>query len=76
MRRPAGPRTRGRRTAGRDPTGFRGAGPTGTAGEGWVTVVTVRTRPPVRALVPRRRVHLYTRPHIDLQRVAGALCRS
>ncbi|MFF5103270.1 putative leader peptide [Streptomyces sp. NPDC000134] len=21
-------------------------------------------------------VHLYSRPHIDLQRVAGALCRS
>ncbi|MFJ4833487.1 putative leader peptide [Streptomyces sp. NPDC088747] len=26
-------------------------------------------------LAPRRRVHLHTRPHIDLQRVAGALCR-
>ncbi|MER5691633.1 putative leader peptide [Streptomyces mirabilis] len=29
----------------------------------------------VMALVPRRRVHLHSRPHIDLQRVAGALCR-
>ncbi|MFI6335564.1 putative leader peptide [Streptomyces sp. NPDC050535] len=29
----------------------------------------------VMVLAPRRRVHLYTRPHIDLQRVAGALCR-
>jgi hypothetical protein len=27
-------------------------------------------------LAPRRRVHLYSRPHIDLQRVAGALCCS
>ncbi|MFE3526053.1 putative leader peptide [Streptomyces sp. NPDC059161] len=25
---------------------------------------------------PPRRVHLYSRPHIDLLRVAGALCRS
>ncbi|WP_406458091.1 putative leader peptide [Streptomyces sp. NBC_00876] len=32
--------------------------------------------PLVRVLAPRRRVHLYSRPHIDLQRVAGALCRS
>ncbi|WP_373428937.1 putative leader peptide [Streptomyces rishiriensis] len=24
----------------------------------------------------RRAVHLHSRPHIDLQRVAGALCRS
>ncbi|MGW6902043.1 putative leader peptide [Streptomyces sp. NBC_01727] len=31
---------------------------------------------PVRVLVPRRSVHLYSRPHIDLQRVAGALCCS
>ncbi|WP_371600739.1 putative leader peptide [Streptomyces sp. NBC_00564] len=29
----------------------------------------------VMVLAPRRRVHLYSRPHIDLQRVAGALCR-
>ncbi|MHA5047058.1 putative leader peptide [Streptomyces sp. SD15] len=29
----------------------------------------------VMVLVPRHRVHLYSRPHIDLQRVAGALCR-
>ncbi|MEV0222493.1 putative leader peptide [Streptomyces sp. NPDC050704] len=34
------------------------------------------SRRPVATLVPRRRVHLYTRPHIDLLRVAGALCRS
>jgi hypothetical protein len=27
-------------------------------------------------IAPRRRVHLYTRAHIDLQRVAGALCRA
>ncbi|MEV7422160.1 putative leader peptide [Streptomyces sp. NPDC091212] len=31
---------------------------------------------PARVLAPRRRVHLYSRPHIDLQRVAGALCCS
>ncbi|MER6418723.1 putative leader peptide [Streptomyces sp. NPDC001137] len=30
----------------------------------------------VRALNPRRRVRLHSRPHIDLQRVAGALCCS
>ncbi|MDH6696460.1 putative leader peptide [Streptomyces griseoviridis] len=30
----------------------------------------------VRALNPRRRVRLTSRPHIDLQRVAGALCCS
>lgn len=34
------------------------------------------SRPLVRVLSPRRRVHLYSRPHIDLQRVAGALCCS
>ncbi|MFD8567192.1 putative leader peptide [Streptomyces sp. NPDC059639] len=28
-----------------------------------------------RALRPRRVVRLHTRPHIDLRRVAGALCR-
>ncbi|MFI6948000.1 putative leader peptide [Streptomyces sp. NPDC050422] len=32
--------------------------------------------PLVKVLAPRRRVHLYSRPHIDLQRVAGALCCS
>ncbi|MFB7313397.1 putative leader peptide [Streptomyces sp. NPDC056192] len=32
--------------------------------------------PPARVLLPRRSVHLYSRPHIDLQRVAGALCCS
>ncbi|MGW2824709.1 putative leader peptide [Streptomyces sp. NPDC001443] len=25
---------------------------------------------------PPRRLHLYSRPHIDLLRTAGALCRS
>ncbi|MGW1230662.1 putative leader peptide [Streptomyces sp. NPDC001515] len=33
------------------------------------------SRPPAVALVPRHRVHLYSRPHIDLQRVSAALCR-
>ncbi|MFJ4713847.1 putative leader peptide [Streptomyces sp. NPDC088785] len=28
-----------------------------------------------RTLRPRRVVRLHTRPHIDLRRVAGALCR-
>ncbi|MGW3727746.1 putative leader peptide [Streptomyces sp. NPDC000851] len=32
--------------------------------------------PAVGALVARGCVRLYSRPHIDLQRVAGALCRS
>ncbi|WP_368661751.1 putative leader peptide [Streptomyces sp. NA02950] len=27
-------------------------------------------------MAPRRRVRLYSRPHIDLQRVAAALCCS
>ncbi|SOE32013.1 hypothetical protein SAMN05442782_8957 [Streptomyces sp. OK228] len=40
-----------------------------------VTDVRVGSALRVVALVPRRRVHLYSRPHIDLQRVAGALCR-
>ncbi|MEW2400678.1 putative leader peptide [Streptomyces sp. NPDC046862] len=34
-----------------------------------------RVRHP-RALNPRRRIRLHSRPHIDLQRVAGALCCS
>ncbi|MGW3851918.1 putative leader peptide [Streptomyces fagopyri] len=40
-------------------------------------VTDVRAAPGLRvmALTPRRRVHLHSRPHIDLQRVAGALCR-
>ncbi|MFS8202235.1 putative leader peptide [Streptomyces sp. CWNU-52B] len=29
----------------------------------------------VPKLTPRRRVRLYSRPHIDLLRFAGALCR-
>ncbi|WP_272902847.1 putative leader peptide [Streptomyces sp. BA2] len=32
--------------------------------------------PRVLVIAPSRQVHLYSRPHIDLQRVAGALCRS
>ncbi|WP_373294633.1 putative leader peptide [Streptomyces albiflavescens] len=34
------------------------------------------SRLPVSELAPRRHVRLHTRPHIDLLRVAGALCRS
>ncbi|MGD1224400.1 putative leader peptide [Streptomyces krungchingensis] len=34
---------------------------------------TSRLRTPV--IAPRRRVRLHSRPHIDLQRVAAALCR-
>ncbi|MGW1027708.1 putative leader peptide [Streptomyces sp. NPDC002577] len=30
----------------------------------------------VMKLAPRHRLRLYSRPHIDLQRVAGALCCS
>ncbi|MGW3632981.1 putative leader peptide [Streptomyces sp. NPDC005122] len=40
-----------------------------------MTDVPVLSALRVMALTPRRRVHLYSRPHIDLQRVAGALCR-
>lgn len=32
--------------------------------------------PRVLVIGPSRQVHLYSRHHIDLQRVAGALCRS
>ncbi|MGW6023902.1 putative leader peptide [Streptomyces sp. NPDC055099] len=32
--------------------------------------------PRVLVIAPSRQVHLYSRHHIDLQRVAGALCRS
>ncbi|WP_324776563.1 putative leader peptide [Streptomyces kunmingensis] len=35
----------------------------------------MRREPCPRALNPRRRVRLHTRPYIDLRRVAGALCR-
>ncbi|MFH8468098.1 putative leader peptide [Streptomyces sp. NPDC017991] len=42
-------------------------------------VTHVRPRPVPRLrvpkLTPRRRVRLYSRQHIDLLRVAGALCR-
>lgn len=34
------------------------------------------SRLPVSELAPRRRVRLHIRPHIDLLRVAGAVCRS
>lgn len=37
-----------------------------------VAVIAAR----VAVIAPSRRVHLYSRPHIDLQRVAAALCRS
>jgi hypothetical protein len=30
----------------------------------------------VKVITPSPQVHLYSRPHIDLQRVASALCRS
>ncbi|MFD7280755.1 putative leader peptide [Streptomyces sp. NPDC059862] len=36
----------------------------------------MRRLPRTLALNPRRVVHLHSRPHIDLQRVAGALCCS
>ncbi|MFF4349085.1 putative leader peptide [Streptomyces sp. NPDC001530] len=44
---------------------------------GWAEVTEVPgvSRLRAKVLAPRRRVHLYSRPHIDLQRVAGALCR-
>ncbi|MEU8984313.1 putative leader peptide [Streptomyces sp. NPDC058467] len=45
------------------------------AGRAEVTEVPGVSRLRVRVLAPRRRVHLYSRPHIDLKRVAGALCR-
>ncbi|MFC9225243.1 putative leader peptide [Streptomyces hygroscopicus] len=35
----------------------------------------MRRLPCPRALNPRRRIRLHSRPHIDLRRVAGALCR-
>ncbi|WP_414720952.1 putative leader peptide [Streptomyces sp.] len=50
-----------------------------TAGRAEVTVVSPVSRvlvPAARVLVARGCVRLYSRPHIDLQRVAGALCRS
>ncbi|WP_415925228.1 putative leader peptide [Streptomyces sp. ME19-01-6] len=34
----------------------------------------LHSHPRDRALNPRRRVRLHSRPHIDLRRVAGALC--
>ncbi|MEV8317838.1 putative leader peptide [Streptomyces sp. NPDC059900] len=37
---------------------------------------SVSAAPRVKVIAPRPQVHLYSRPHIDLQRVAGALCRS
>ncbi|MGY0055859.1 putative leader peptide [Streptomyces sp. LZ34] len=44
---------------------------------GWkaeVTVVRPVCCPPAPILAPRGCVLLYSRPHIDLKRVAGALC--
>ncbi|WP_158574114.1 putative leader peptide [Streptomyces triticagri] len=42
--------------------------------KGYASVVHVTCRP--RVIDPRRRIRLHGRPHIDLRRVAGALCRS
>ncbi|WP_325051365.1 putative leader peptide [Streptomyces corynorhini] len=39
-------------------------------------MASLTAAPPAKILAPRRSVHLYSRPHIDLQRVAGALCCS
>ncbi|WP_413759828.1 putative leader peptide [Streptomyces sp. MMBL 11-3] len=52
-----------------------GPGPPATGTE--VTHVRPRPVPRLRVpkLTPRRRVLLYSRPHIDLLRFAGALCR-
>ncbi|MGW0882689.1 putative leader peptide [Streptomyces sp. NPDC002671] len=50
-----------------------------TAGRAEVTVLPAVSRvlvPAAGVLVARGCVRLYSRPHIDLQRVAGALCRS
>ncbi|MFJ4844439.1 MULTISPECIES: putative leader peptide [unclassified Streptomyces] len=44
-----------------------------------VTIVPTANRVPATVSVPPRRihrVHLYSRAHIDLQRVAGSLCSS
>ncbi|MET7853758.1 putative leader peptide [Streptomyces avermitilis] len=41
-----------------------------------VTGMPPKSRLRVPKLAPRHRVHLHSRPHIDLQRVAGALCCS
>ncbi|MGA5827682.1 MULTISPECIES: putative leader peptide [Streptomyces] len=37
--------------------------------------VRTPSRRPAAKPVPRRRLYLYSRHHIDLLRVAGALCR-
>ncbi|MEU1785011.1 putative leader peptide [Streptomyces sparsogenes] len=36
----------------------------------------MRHLPHHRTVNPRRRIRLHSRPHIDLLRVAGALCRA
>ncbi|MEU1666224.1 putative leader peptide [Streptomyces sparsogenes] len=36
----------------------------------------MRHLPHPRTVNPRRRIRLHSRPHIDLLRVAGALCRA
>ncbi|WP_332835386.1 putative leader peptide [Streptomyces jeddahensis] len=41
-----------------------------------VTHVRLASCRRVMKLAPRHRLRLYSRPHIDLQRVAGALCCS
>ncbi|WP_373465813.1 putative leader peptide [Streptomyces sp. V3I8] len=55
----------------------RPAGPGPPAAGTEVTHVRPRPVPRLRVpkLTPRRRVRLYSRPHIDLLRFAGALCR-
>ncbi|MFF3326241.1 putative leader peptide [Streptomyces sp. NPDC002889] len=53
------------------------------AGKAEVTVVPTVSCPPLvvgalrlMVITPCHQVHLYSRPHIDLHRVAGALCSS
>ncbi|MFB7291749.1 putative leader peptide [Actinacidiphila glaucinigra] len=41
-----------------------------------MTVVPTESRTPVAVPAPVHGVLLYSRAHIDLQRVAGSLCRS
>ncbi|MGP2441717.1 putative leader peptide [Streptomyces sp. JW3] len=69
----------------RSPAGPRGLRETGTPGLIKALGIAKTTARQFRAPGPgevtdvahaARAVHLYSRPHIDLQRVAGALCRS
>ncbi|MFJ5213845.1 putative leader peptide [Streptomyces sp. NPDC088354] len=41
-----------------------------------VPTVSLVPRASFAVLASPRQVHLYSRPHIDLQRVAGSLCSS